>query len=96
MGQLDSINQIWGVRHIITLLAQCIQLAVGISLLIHELNNCSTSDTPLHECESITLWQHVALAVVILNIILDFYGMCFCDINMLTHIQLLDDVTIKH
>ena len=85
MGKLDSINQIWGLRHIMTLLAQCIQLAVGISQLIHELNICSTSDTPLHECESITIWQHTALAVVILNIFLDFYG-----INMLMHIQLLD------
>ena len=77
MQELDDINHRWGVRHVMTLLMQCIQLAVGISQLIHELNVCSTSGEHLLECESITHWQHLATSVVLLNIFLDFYGIFF-------------------
>ena len=76
MRDLDGINRRWGVRHVVTLLLQCIQLAVGISQLIHELNVCSTSGEHLLECESITLWQHVSTGVILVNIFLDFYGIC--------------------
>ena len=87
MRDLDDINQRWGLRHAITLLVQCIVLAVGISQLIDELNICSASGTDLLECEDLTIWQHVLTGVVILNIFLDFYGLCFCAIDMLTHIN---------
>ena len=77
MQELDDINRRWGVRHVMTLLMQCIQLAIGISQLIHELNVCSTAGDHLLECESITAWQHLATSVVLLNIFLDFYGIFF-------------------
>ena len=87
MRDLDDINHRWGVRHVITLLVQCIQLAVGISQIIHEVNICSTSDADLLECENITLWQHVCTGTTLVVFYLDFYGICFCDIDMLTHIH---------
>ena len=78
MRDLDAINRRWGARHAVTLLMQYISLAVGTSQLIYELNVCSASDKHILECKSLTIWQHVATGVVLLNIFLDFYGMCFC------------------
>ena len=75
MRDLDDINRRWGVRHIMTLLSQCIQLCVGISQLINELNICSDAGENIFECENMTYWQHACTAVVVLNIFLDFYGM---------------------
>ena len=95
MRDLDDINRRWGVRHIMTLLAQCIQLSVGISQLINELNICSDAGEHLFECENITYWQHGSTAVIIANIFLDFYGMFICVIKMLTHSHLFDDVTTQ-
>ena len=95
MRDLDSINRRWGVRHIITLLSQCIQLCVGISQLINELDICSDAGENLFECKSLTTWQHTTTAVIITNIFFDFYGMFFCVINMLTHIHLFDNVTTQ-
>ena len=89
MRALDDINRRWSVRHVITLLMQCIQLAVGVSQFIYELKTCSTSNKPLHECESITIWVHAFTLVIVLNIFLDFYGTCCCDINMLAAFSLL-------
>ena len=76
MQEMDSINHRWGVRHIMTLSMECIQVAIGISQLIHELYVCSTSGEDLHECESVTVWQHVSTGVILVNIFLDFYGIC--------------------
>ena len=86
MKDMDDINHRWGLRHVMTLLTQCIVLAVGICQLINEMHICSTSETHLFECDSFTIWQHVLTSVVLVTIFLDFYGICFCAIDMLMHI----------